>query len=156
MLEIFEILITVLLAGYIMMPLTRNYKDSLIISGLSIVLHELAHKFTAMAFGLTAIYHANYYGLFLGILFKYLGMPIFFVPAYVSIYGTGPWYVFSLISLAGPLTNLGLFAIFSFIKKETELIESLKMINLWLGIINLIPFPGSDGFNALISLVIRR
>ena len=48
-------------------------------AGLSIVLHELGHKFVALSSGFSAVYHANYGGLGLGALLRYFGMPLFFI-----------------------------------------------------------------------------
>jgi Zn-dependent protease len=87
---------------------------------------------------------------------------VFFVPAYVSITGSGSRIGYFFTALAGPLINLVIYAIttimlkkFShvkFIQDNAEFINALRIVNLWLGVFNLIPFPGTDGFNALNSL----
>ncbi len=159
--ELIDILITALFAGFIMQPLTKSdYWTSVIISGLSIVLHELGHKITAMFFGFTAVYHANINGLIIGSVLRLMNFPVFIVPAYVQISGGSGIGLF-FTAIAGPLTNLLIFIIcysllkYSdnyFITSRSTIIAVLGSINLWLGILNLMPIPGFDGFNALMSL----
>jgi len=162
--EVLDIIITVVIAGYILQPLVKNnIKNSFVLAGASIVLHELGHKFVAISAGFSAVYHANYSGLGLGLILRMFGAPVFFVPAYVSISGSGHVIGYLLTALAGPLTNLSLFLITTllltkfnevkWVQKNDELIASLRMINMWLAIINILPIPGTDGFNALRSLV---
>nr|MBD3312169.1 hypothetical protein [archaeon] len=162
--EVIDIIITIIAAGYILQPLTRNnkLKHAFAFAGISIVLHELGHKFTALASGFSAAYHANFMGLGFGLLLRFFGLPVFFVPAYVSISGSGSVIGYLLTALAGPLTNLTIyglsmllltrFAHIKWVSDNAEFINALRVINLWLGVINLIPIPGTDGFNALNSL----
>ena len=100
--EIIEIVITILVVGYLFMDFARRPKlefweeedrkklflNSCLMVIPSIIFHELAHKFTAIAFGYVAVFHAFYGGLLLGIILKNFRMPVFFIPAYVSIYYT--------------------------------------------------------------------
>ncbi|HLE06479.1 MAG TPA: hypothetical protein VI790_03935 [Candidatus Nanoarchaeia archaeon] len=162
--ELIDIVITIVIAGYILQPLVRgSIKNSFILAGASIVLHELGHKFIAMSAGFSAVYHANYSGLGLGLILRMFGAPVFFVPAYVSISGTGSMIGYLFTALAGPLTNLVLFLVCSlllnkfnevkWVQNNDELIASLRIINMWLAIINILPIPGTDGFNALRSLL---
>jgi len=130
----------------------------------AIILHEFGHKFVALAFGLSATFHAAYWWLGIGVLMK-LFMPafIFFVPAYVSIVGATTPGVHSLIAFAGPAVN-GLLYLFSYVylrygkpKKEWKgaLVIS-RRINGFLFIFNMIPIPGFDGaqvFSGLFSLL---
>ncbi len=161
--EVIDIILTIIIAGYVLRPLTKgDLKESFIIAGLSIVLHELGHKFIAINFGFKAVYHANLSGLGFGLILSLLNVPVFFVPAFVSISGDGSSIGYLFTALAGPLTNLLIFLIsrtllskFNYIKwvqDNNEFINSLMIINLWLGLFNLIPIPGTDGFNALYSL----
>jgi len=161
--EVFEIIITIIAAGYILLPLAKGkLKESFIFAGLSIVLHELAHKFVAMSSGFSAVFHANYSGLGFGILLRFFGAPLFFVPAYVSVSGGGSVIGFIFTALAGPLTNLAIFGVCSlllakfnhkeWVQDHAPFIATLRMINMWLAIINILPIPGTDGFNALTSL----
>lgn len=129
----------------------------------TIILHELAHKFVAMGFGLEATFHAFYansmtmmLGVF-AIVAKFTGLGfVFLVPGYVSISGTAPSYVFSIIAFAGPAVHalawLGakLYLKYAHTKKlsprvKMYLIMFMK-INGFLFILNMLPIPGIDGF----------
>src|SRR3989344_9306114 len=58
-----------------------------------IILHEMAHKFVALSFGLQAVFQASFFGLGLGIMLKLINFGfIIFVPGFVSIPGPAlPW-----------------------------------------------------------------
>ncbi len=160
MIEIIEIIITIIAAGFILSPLTKGkLKEAFLLAVVSVVLHELGHKLVALLNGLQAVYHANYSGLAIGLALRFLGMPVFFVPAYVSVSGAGAPLAYAMTALAGPLTNLIVFGLatlllkkfshVNWIQSNADFIASLRIINLWLAIINLLPFPGTDGYNAL-------
>ena len=103
------------------------------ITGPAIILHEIAHKFAALSFGLEATFHAAYMWLMIGIVMKAL-VPgfIFFVPAYVSIQGMSTPLTQTVVSVAGPLVNLALFLIawavlaLNFFKKKSTLLFCLN------------------------------
>ena len=163
-LEIIDIVITVGIAGYILAPLTKgNLRQAFAFAGIGIVLHELGHKFVALASGFNAVYHANYTGLLFGVILRILGAPLFFVPAYVSISGEGSNIGFFFTALAGPLTNLAIFGLttllltkfnhINWVQDNARFIAALRIINFWLALINFLPFPGTDGYNALTSLM---
>lgn len=133
-----------------------------------VILHELAHKFVAMAFGLQATFHAFYANsttLFLGVLAiiaKLTGFGfVFLVPGYVSILGSAPPATYALIAFAGPAIHglLWLFAItyphLTSKKISTRALQFLyltKYINGFLFILNMLPIPGIDGFAVYSSL----
>ncbi|PIO00318.1 hypothetical protein COT72_01275 [archaeon CG10_big_fil_rev_8_21_14_0_10_43_11] len=134
----------------------ERFKLSALIAIPSLLLHEFAHKFVAIAFGMSATYHANFWGLFIGVALKTMGLPIFFVPAYVSISAfTATKTGLILTGLAGPALNGFLFAITYPLEKYMKtrnqhiLLYVTRQINMWLLILNLLPIPGTDGFNAL-------
>ena len=103
--EIVDLVIMVLGLGYIFMgSLQRprsaeeflqhrgfdwqSFQWAIIITAPAIVLHELAHKFVALFFGLIATFHASYFGLGLGVLLRVFQAPfIVFIPGFVSIEG---------------------------------------------------------------------
>jgi Zn-dependent protease len=174
-LEIFDLVITVFAIGYIFRnylrtPVTeftsladgrRDIINAALVVAPAIILHEFGHKFVAMAFGFTATYRAAYEWLMVGGILSYLKFPfIFFVPAYVSIIGAGPAWQFALISITGPLINLALFGI-SWVVTKYELVKGnkylyfyvFKQINKWLFLFNLIPLPGTDGYNFINALL---
>ncbi|MEM4260639.1 MAG: hypothetical protein QXG00_05365 [Candidatus Woesearchaeota archaeon] len=125
----------------------------------AIVLHELGHKIVALGFGMQATFHAAYEWLGVGIILKIIGFPfIFFVPAYVSIFG-GNNLSFGLTALAGPLINLILYLISLIIMKFGKLNNKqryffalTRRINIILFFFNMLPIPGFDGFQVYTNL----
>jgi len=170
--ELFDMIITILAIGYLVMGIFRreryyfsvddlknDFWESCLLVSPAIILHELAHKITATAFGFEAVYHANFFGLAVGVIFKYLGLPIIFIPAYVSIIPTASAvltkWAFFITALSGPLTNLALFAVSSFFLKNEKYARQayiVRTVNIWLFLFNLIPLPGTDGMQALRAL----
>jgi Zn-dependent protease len=119
----------------------------------AIVLHELAHKFVGLSFGLQSTFHAAYMWLAIGLILKMINFGfIFFVPAYVSTVGVGTHLQFAAISVAGPLMNLVLWlstaAILKFgtvKRKYIPFIALTARINMFLFIFNMIPIVPFDG-----------
>ncbi|MBN2458869.1 hypothetical protein JXB28_01165 [Candidatus Woesearchaeota archaeon] len=129
--------------------------------GPSIILHEFGHKFVAMAYGMSASFHAAYFWLGIGALLKLVGVGfIFFVPAYVSIIGTGTDLQFGLIAFAGPAVNLVLWLGSLLILKTNKKLKRdtyhflslLSKINMFLFIFNMLPIPGFDGSKVFSAL----
>jgi len=181
--EVIDIVLMSVVIGFIFMDYFRlpklNYyeivgvkrrflgfdKDAFLISTAviapSIILHEFGHKFTAMAFGYYATFHAAYIYLGIGLFLKLIGSPfIFFVPAYVSIPSAMPPLASSLVAFMGPFVNIILW-LFSFYmlenhaktKKQAIIWAASKRINGFLAIFNLLPIPGFDGFHVLMGLI---
>ncbi len=125
----------------------------------AIILHEFGHKFVAMAFGVSATFHAAYVWLGIGILLKLFSSFIFLIPAFVSHSSVGPLQD-SLIALSGPLVNLVLWLGALFIQKNqlmdkkftTGLLLTAK-INMFLFIFNMLPVPGFDGYSVYSGLL---
>ncbi len=119
-----------------------------------IILHELAHKFTALSFGLSATFHAAYFWLILGVLLKLMGVPfIFFVPAYASIAGASTPLQSALIAGAGPAINAMLWGFAYgavkyhwFQKKYDAALSLTSRVNMFLFIFNMLPFFFFDGY----------
>ena len=176
--ELFDLIIMTIAIGYIFStfikkpvnysdpleyyknPWLENLKFGIIVAAPAVVLHEIAHKFVAISFGATATLHAPLFWYMLIILLTLVNFPIiFFVGGYVTHTPLAA-LPSTIVALAGPLTNLILWALFvslikfKLVKKEyyKAIIMSAK-INLFLGIFNLIPLPGFDGYNALMSLI---
>ncbi|MCW1296408.1 MAG: hypothetical protein OH319_01870 [Candidatus Parvarchaeota archaeon] len=139
--------------------LHKNLRDEILLASIivspSIIFHEFAHKFVAVYFGGAANFHANFYGLLLGIAMKALGLPIIFIPAYVSVRGlyTTP-IVFGLIAISGPLVNFAIFLILSLLLKFNKITGDMyfyalviKEMNKLLFLFNMLPIPSTDGFN---------
>lgn len=120
----------------------------------AIILHEFAHKFVALYFNLSAVFHAAYGWLLMGAVLKILNTGfMFFVPAYVSISGAGTNLNYALIALSGPLMNGILWLICTIIiklnltKSYGSFLYLMKRINGFLFVLNMLPIPGFDGFN---------
>ena len=127
----------------------------------SIILHEMGHKFVAMAYGLSATFHAAYTWLFLGIGLKLLNTGlIFFIPGYVSIGPGGGALQMAFVALAGPIWHLLLWGGSKIALDSDKKIPHntrfflllLGHINKFLLIFNLLPIPGFDGFSVYLNL----
>jgi Zn-dependent protease len=129
---------------------------TLVAVGFGFVFHELAHKFMAIKYGFYAEYRLWVEGLVLAMVTAALGF-VFAAPGAVYIHGE---YISKeengKISIAGPLTNIALAAIFfvliQFVSASTllTLICSLGfMINSFLAFFNLLPVAMLDGAKVL-------
>ena len=184
--EIIDLVLMTLFVGYIfsdMIPVRResydpltHYRKRFDFEGLkfaimatapAIILHELAHKFVALGFGLDAVFYAFYrstFTLMLGLLTivsKLTGFGfMFFVPGFVSISGTGTHLQFALTAIAGPFVNLvlwlGAWLLLKnklYRKRHFLLLVLTQRINMFLFIFNMLPIPGFDGFNFFTGLI---
>lgn len=184
--EIIDLIVMTFFVGYIfsgMIPIRRenydplqHYKRGFDFEGLkfavmatapAIILHELAHKFVALGFGLDAVFYAFYRSTFtlmlgiLSIIAKLTGFGfVFFVPGYVGISGNGTNLQFALAAFAGPLVNLVLWLVPLYLiknkmyKKKHYLILILtQKINMFLFIFNMLPVPGFDGYKVFIGMI---
>lgn len=132
--------------------------------GLGFILHEVAHKLTAMRYGYWAEFKTWIPGLFIALISPFFGF-IFAAPGAVHIYGN---YMTDkengIISLLGPLTNIVLAMIFLLLYlititssfagmvQEAWIMTVLRTtfvlgfsINSFLALFNLIPFSILDG-----------
>ncbi len=172
---IYLILLTIavgyIFSGFIRIPKRREYygehspglfnweniKFAAIVAAPAIILHEFAHKFVALGFGLSASFQILWFGLLLGVVLRLINSPfLILAPAFVSIPALtspaqGAW-----IAAAGPLMNLCLFFASSYLlrrknlkKKEFIGLVISKKLNLLLFIFNMIPFPPLDGYRVL-------
>ena len=184
--EIIDLIAMTVFVGYIfsgIIPVRRenydpllHYKRGFDFEGLkfaimatapAIIVHELAHKFVAISFGLNAIFYAFYRQTFtlilgaLAIFSKLTGFGLMlFVPGYVGISGPGTNIQFAVAALAGPLVNLALWlGAWIILKKKAYkkkyylLLILTSRINMVLFIFNMLPIPGFDGYNFLAHLI---
>lgn len=142
----------------------KDFKFAVILTAPAIILHELAHKFVAMAFGYPATFYAFYSNsttLFLAalsIIFKLMNFPfIFIIPGFVDISTTltNP-FIYRLVAFAGPAMNLLLWGLAHYVIKTKKLNRKrlaiwglTKKLNMWLFIFNMIPFGPLDGAKVL-------
>jgi len=178
--ELIDVAIMTAAVGYIFMGIFKfsqdkfstgfdwkSFKFACLVTAPAIILHELGHKFVALAYGFEATFHAAYTWLGIGIVLRALQTGfIFFVPAYVNI-GCAtkeciiPPLQMSAIAAAGPFVNLAIFFICWIIlkrkgkdmKKHTRVaIYVTKQINLFLFVFNMLPIPMFDGFKVYSGL----
>jgi Zn-dependent protease len=176
--EIFDLLVMTLALGYVFMhsipkPRTpyqmltewkgfdwESFKFAIYVTAPAIVLHEMMHKFVALFFGLKAVFHAWYFGLFLGIFLKIVHSPlILFAPGYVSISDATP-LLSAVTAFAGPAMNLILYLVAWLIleraprltQKQAIFFHLTKQINLFLFIFNMLPIPPLDGSKVFYGL----
>ena len=184
--EIIDLILMTVFVGYIfsdMIPVRReNYdpllhykrgfdferlKFAILATAPAIILHELAHKFVAISFGLNAVFYAFYrssFTLMLGIftiISKLTGFGfMFFVPGFVSIGGNGTHLQFALTAFAGPFVNLILWLGSLYMLKNRKykkkyylLLLLTSRINMFLFIFNMLPIPGFDGYKVFVGLI---
>ncbi|MAH33205.1 hypothetical protein CL615_02325 [archaeon] len=184
--EIVDIIVMTIAIGYIFSkffrrtpqegydPLTYYRKNVLwedikygaMIAAPAVVLHEMAHKFTAMGFGASATLHApSFFGIPYGmyllvILLIHLNFPIlFFVGGYVS-HSALPALASSIVAFSGPLINLilwlgGMYLIkHNLVKRKYfTTIGMMAKLNMFFFIFNMIPIPGFDGSKVFAGLI---
>ena len=118
---------------------------SLVTVGVGFLLHELAHKVVAVRYGQYARFRADFGMLALAVAGGLAGF-IFAAPGAVHHRGRLTERQHGLIALAGPVTNLGLAALFAPIILVLPLIGSRGVeINLLLAAFNMLPVGGLDG-----------
>ena len=176
--EILYILVATLVVGYIFTGLFKiktskdvldvytggfdwkEFRFACLVAAPGIILHEMAHKFVAMGFGLTAQFYISPFGLAIGIVLKFLGTGFMILaPGYVMISGASG--IQSMITaLSGPLINLALWGLaFCFLKYKTNIPRNSAIfwtltshINKWLFVFNILPIPPLDGAKVWIPL----
>lgn len=118
------------------------------------MLHELAHKVVAQRFGAWAEFRSYPLGLLIGVVTSLLGM-IIAAPGAVYIQGAISRKQNGLISIAGPLTNVGLGVIFLALGlwMQSGLLAIalywIGSVNTLLAVFNLLPIPPLDGSKVL-------
>ena len=133
--------------------LSQVFIISLVTVGSGFVLHELSHKFTAQRYGFWAEFRVWPLGLLLALVTSFIGF-IFAAPgatyisgANISVEENGK------ISLAGPLTNIGVAVAFLPLFLFSPDISGFwgflgsegVYINIFLALFNLLPVPPLDG-----------
>ena len=178
-LEIFYLFILVAVVAYVFMgviPTSRRiiglgllkrkkfdwneFKFAAIVAAPGIVLHELSHKFIAIAFGLSAQFYIWPTGIIIAVILKAINSPfILIAPGYVGISEGATTLQSVLISFGGPAVNLALWILCGYLLK-TNLSRKVaigvfltKEINKLLFIFNMIPIPPLDGYKVIGGLL---
>jgi len=151
---------------------------AIIVTAPAVVLHELAHKFVAIAFGIAATFKASYFGLMLGLVLKVV-FPgfVFFIPGYVEISSIIEPLKHAVIAFAGPGMNLILWLGSAYLLKKNQsktntnhqakinpkvinlkgkwllILHMTKRINMFLFILNMLPIPIFDGFKVYEGII---
>ena len=113
------------------------------------MLHELAHKFTAMHYGMWSEFRASGSGLIMTFVLSLIAGIVFAAPGAVVIFGRPNKKENGIISAAGPLTNIGIAGIavlaMPFAGSLYFVFYCLAFINAFLALFNLLPIPPLDG-----------
>lgn len=122
---------------------------SLLTAGIGFLLHELAHKVTAIRFGQVAEFRANYSMLAIAIAAALAGF-IFAAPGAVYHRGRATLSEHGLIAISGPITNLVLGVLFfPLVFAPSAFVADVGqygvLINFFLAAFNMIPFGPLDG-----------
>ena len=138
----------------------KNLTPAAIGVSLGFILHELAHRFLAKKYKCYAEFRLWTQGLVLALALAVLtnGSFIFAAPGAVYIQQRADLWgrpvmiskkQNGLISLAGPITNIILAAIFLSIAFFTGIASQIMFfaasVNIWLAIFNMLPIPPLDG-----------
>jgi Zn-dependent protease len=147
---------------------SKDFMFAVLVTAPAIILHEMGHKFVAIAYGIQATFHASYTFLGLGVLLKLLKVGfIFFVPGYVTHSALIPPLHTALIAIAGPGINALLWGGSKLLLKYNVLSPETKKkwspalfmtarINMFLFFFNMLPLPIFDGghfFGAMIKVL---
>ncbi len=177
LMELFDIIVMTAILGFVFMNFFRrptpehyikmkgfdwqSFKFACMVIAPAVILHEFGHKIIALSFGMQAVFNAAYFWLFIALVMRLLRFPfIFFVPAYVSIFGNATSLQYSLVAFAGPFVNLFLWIgsllalkTMKIKQKYIPLLVLTSRINMFLFIFNMIPIPGFDGSKVLSGLL---
>ncbi|MDO8480432.1 MAG: M50 family metallopeptidase [Nanoarchaeota archaeon] len=137
----------------------QQLKVSALVAGPAVVFHELAHKFVAMAFGAQAVLYAPYGWYLLVIILKAIGFPFMFLVGAFVAHSPLPPLESSIVALAGPALNFLMWGAAILAVKAGKVkpkylpyVVPFARLNLLLGIFNMLPIPGFDGFGFFAGL----
>ncbi len=179
--ELFDLVVMILAVGYIFKdsyhmkapdpeydPMRKaarfdleSFKMAVIVTAPAIAMHEMSHKLVALASGVPATFHADYFWLSIGVILKIISFPVlFFVPGYVEHTSATAIQSF-MIAFAGPAMNLilwlGSMAVLRSNKKlkpkTVHILHMTEQINMFLFIFNMIPVAPFDGGTVFSSLL---
>jgi len=139
----------------------ESMKFAILVTAPAVVLHELGHKFVAMAYGLSATFKIWSVGLGIGIILRLVGSPFILVaPGYVAITQGATASQMGWIAFAGPAVNLVmwigswlLLKFRTFDRNWTIGLNITSRINMILFFFNMIPFGPLDGAKILNAFI---
>ena len=144
---------TIVLAGSVSLFFAFGVAATVSLTGF--LLHEMGHKFVAQRYGAWAEYRMYPTGLFMALLFSFLGV-LFAAPGAVYIQGRISKKQNGLISLAGPATNIMfgtafvvLWLLFPSYGMWSAAFNWIGVLSLFLAGFNLIPLGPLDGKKVL-------
>jgi Zn-dependent protease len=139
--------------------LTQFFVISLVTAGIAFIIHEMAHKFTAMKYGFWAEFQMNSMMLVVAVAMAALAGIVFAAPGATMIYGN---YISreqnGKISLAGPVSNLILIIPFAALiffghSSEVGILATIGLVgvkvNAMIAAFNLLPVGPLDGAKIL-------
>lgn len=138
-------------------PAFDDIKYAAMIVAPAVIVHEIAHKAVGLYLGFDSVLHISIWGLGIGVLLRFIRSPIiFFIPAFVTS-AMAPAFPgqFALLALAGPAANFALYWLSDWAllskkwPKHNNAFIISRRINLWLLILNMIPFGFFDGAKVL-------
>jgi Zn-dependent protease len=127
---------------------------SLVVTGTAFILHELAHKYSAIYFGAKAQFVKWNMPLLFAIVLAFIVGFVFVAPGAVYVYGRRLTRKENgIVSVSGPVTNIILagmfFALLNLINTNSNLVLMILglgiLINLWIAFFNLLPIGPLDG-----------
>lgn len=128
----------------------------LLVVGTAFILHELAHKYSAIRLGYHAEYRLWTAGLALAVLLAFTMGIVFAAPGAVYVLGYPSRRDDGIISVAGPLANFlvatfALLAIFLLHPSYFLLgvLLAIFKVNTFIGLFNMLPIPPLDGSKVL-------
>ncbi|MDE1851922.1 MAG: site-2 protease family protein [Candidatus Micrarchaeota archaeon] len=127
---------------------------------LSFVLHELMHKIVAQRYGASAAFRASKDGLLITVVSSMIGFLIGIPGATVIFASSFSKKQEAMVSLAGPLTNFGVFLVFlaiavfgnSYLSQHnylTTLVGTTLFISVYIAFFNMLPIYPLDGSKVL-------
>ncbi len=141
-------------------PIWMAIAASMLVLGVHFVFHELAHKFTAQAFGYWAEFKMWTTGILLALVLAFATFGLFIFAAPGAVYIASPYAPWGypnerlreggIIAASGPMVNLA-FA-FAFLM-ATPIIGGIGKVGFYIGTVlaafNLLPFPPLDGYKVM-------
>lgn len=179
--EVIDLIITTIIVGFIfsfkdwgtsaldVATGMRNFLNATLIVGLAYLVHETAHKLTAIRKGYEAKYQMWFPGLLISLVATVVlasmipdpKIKIFFIlPGAVIVSAIPlmrvghyePFFTYkdnAIIAYMGPLANICLALLFkiagSIMFVNQTLVQQAMMINAWLAVLNMLPIPPLDG-----------